>query len=76
MVTAYELACGAVDIRRKLILDRYPATDYQLTLWREHGTYHVRLHNFSEHSRVFWDSFNTLAQARKRFAAAVREYKL
>jgi hypothetical protein len=66
--TAYEFACGAVQ-RRRL------APDFDVTLWREHGVYHVRAHNHgAEGGRVFWDSFRTLTEARKRFALAVKEY--
>lgn len=67
-LTAYDLGCGYVQ-RRTL------APDFQITLWLEHSTYHVRAHDFSEHRRVFWDSFRTLTEARKRFAQAVREYQ-
>jgi hypothetical protein len=65
--TAYEFACGACQVRTL-------APDFRITLWKEHGTYHVRGHDFSTHTRVFWDSFRTLTEARKRFAEAVREY--
>ena len=70
-LTAYELSCGYVQrtVPRSLL------PSLTITLWREHGTYHVRAHDFKGRGRLFWDSFRTVTEARKRFAAAVKEYK-
>lgn len=46
-----------------------------LNLWKEHGTYHVRAHDHDCLGRLFWDSFDTLTAARKRFDSAKRELK-
>lgn len=60
-LTAYALACGYIEKKERGTV--------QVTLWREHGVYHVRAHDF-ERGRIFWDSFITLTDARKRFSAA------
>jgi len=62
-VTAYGLACGYVETKSGHGRD--------VTLWREHGTYHVRATDTETRARVFWDSFATLADARKRYAGAL-----
>jgi len=62
MLSSYALACGCIE--------RKHYGNVQVTLWLEHGTYHVRAHDFEQHKRIFWDSFRTLSQARKCFSAA------
>ncbi len=57
--SAYSLACGA--------FERKHYGPVQITLWKEHGTYHVRAHDFENHQRRFWESFRTLKEARKHF---------
>lgn len=59
-LTAYALACGYIERKHN--------GSVQTTLWAEHGVYHVRAHDFEAHSRVFWDSFERLGEARERFA--------
>jgi hypothetical protein len=63
-VTAYGLACGYVETK-----DGYGRT---ARLWREHGAYHVRATVTATRARVFWESFATLADARKRYAGALK----
>jgi len=58
LLTAYALACGYIHVRVR--------NTVSVTLWREHGCYHVRAHD-SERGRLWWDSFITLTDARKRF---------
>ena len=55
----YALACGYVEQRiiGKLHVD----------LWREHGVYHVRAHEFDGRGRIAWESFSVLQEARKAF---------
>jgi hypothetical protein len=60
-LTAYGFACGYVESRD---LD---GGLYSIRLWQEHGVYHVRMHH-KYNGRIFWDSFSTLTEARKRYA--------
>jgi hypothetical protein len=62
-LTPYALACGYIE------LDETNGTHTKL--WFEGGTvYHVSQHN-SRRERVFWDCFERLSAARKRFDAAL-----
>jgi hypothetical protein len=47
----------------------------EVSLWKEHGTYHVRAHDFNEHKRLDWKSFPTMSAARVAFGKMVRQYK-
>lgn len=57
-LTAYALACGHVESKE------YGQT--HITLWSEHGQFHVRAHDRGA-GRRFWLSFHTLAEARRHF---------
>jgi hypothetical protein len=62
MITAYELCCGCQDSAE--------AKDGgTVTIWREHGVYHVREWD-RETGRREWNSFRTLAPARQAFRRA------
>ena len=63
-LTPYSLACGYVE--------QYESNGKSVTLWREHGTLHVRAHDFNTGTRLFWDCPETLTEARKRFDGAKR----
>jgi hypothetical protein len=63
-LTAYAFACGYVESRD---LDNGLCN---IRLWSEHGTYHVRMHH-KYNGRIFWDSFRTLTEARKRYRQAL-----
>lgn len=70
--TAYAMACGYIETLEK--------NGYRLTAWHEGACYHVRMHcdgtdNRERQGRVFWDSFNTLTETRKRFDIAKRFIK-
>ena len=54
-LTAYALACGYKEHKE--------SHGIVCQLWYE-GCYHVRAHDHEEGRRVFWDSFNTLSEAR------------
>jgi hypothetical protein len=58
-LTPYALACGYVE--------QYNTETTRVTLWSEHGSLHVRVHDFAEGKRIFWDCPDTLTDARKRF---------
>jgi hypothetical protein len=59
-VTRYALACGYIE--------EVTLGAIRLQLWNEGGPMlHVRAHDFAEHKRIFWDSFDTLTAARQCF---------
>lgn len=62
-LTAYGLSCGYVE--RTETRDG----DLSLSLWREHGAFHVREHSRSA-GRRFWYSYATLTEARNRYDVA------
>jgi hypothetical protein len=61
-LTAYGLSCGYVE--------QHEAENIRTTLWKEHGTYHVRAHS-ENLGRLFWESFRTLGEATKRYNLAI-----
>lgn len=65
-LTAYAFACGYIETAE--------ANGIQVTLWQEHGVYHVRAHDFKSHMRLAWDSFHTLGEGRKAYARMIRQY--
>jgi hypothetical protein len=70
-LTHYALACGYMESVKT------NTRDISLTLWHDGGAcFHVRLHCHSTANRIFWDSFDTLPEARKAFSAACREWCL
>ena len=56
-LTPYSFACGYVE--------RKGSGDNRAVLEQEHGVYHVKGFQNGAH---FWETFNTLIQARKFFA--------
>ena len=56
-LTPYAMGCGYMETGVSGV--------NRITLWQEHGVYHVHAHG--PDGRVFWDSFPTLTLARKRF---------
>lgn len=65
-LTPYGLACGYVQT--------HEVSDIRVTLWHEGGPmYHVRAHDFGEHRRIAWDSFERLTDARKAYRRMIRE---
>ena len=64
-LTLYALACGYIE--------RNEVSDLRLDLWHEGACFHVLAHDFANHNRVFWESFDTLTDARKFFDVKNRE---
>ncbi len=62
-LTAYGFACGYMEYREF-------NDGHSIRLWQEHGVYHVRMHH-KYNGRIFWDSFRTLTEARKRYQKAI-----
>tara|TARA_R110000868_G_scaffold411455_1_gene704222 strand:+ start:1448 stop:1690 length:243 start_codon:yes stop_codon:yes gene_type:complete len=56
-LTHYALACGYIEMKEK--------ENLRLELWHEGACFHVKAHDFNIHNRVFWESFNTLKNARR-----------
>ena len=63
-LSAYALSCG--------YLQSYSQANLRVTLWREHGVYHVRAHEFDGAGRLDWQAFRTLHKARKHFGFLIR----
>jgi len=64
-LTAYAFACGYVQEKEK--------NGIMLRLWHEGGPlYHVRAHDFNKHSRLFWESFERLTDARAFYQQKAR----
>ena len=60
-LTTYDLACGYIEQKEN--------NGIRVTLYKEHNTYHVRGYDFNNHWRLFWDCFDNVIEARKRYKA-------
>lgn len=69
-LTRYALSCG--DVERWT--HKTPVVDIHVTLWMEHGTFHVRAHS-RDHGRLAWRAFRTLSEARREFDTVKRQIK-
>ena len=58
-LTPYSFQCGYIEKKVK--------SKTETTIWHEGAYYHVRQHDFENHRRVFWESFETLSEARNLF---------
>ncbi len=65
-LSAYALLCG--------YLQKQEINNVETTLYHE-GCFHVRSHNFVEHKRIKWESFNSLVEARKEYRKQCKEAK-
>jgi hypothetical protein len=61
----YAFMCGYIAQRET------PAK--RVTMWHEGIVWHVRAHDFENHRRLFWDTYTSLSDARKRYRTAQRE---
>lgn len=61
-LTSYALACGYVEQK-----DYGPV---RITLFFEHGCYHVRAYDHDQKVRLFWETFRTLTEARRYYKYA------
>ena len=67
-LTVYALACGYVQTKG--------VNNTQIALWREGGpAYHVRIHDFNTHERIFWRSTSNLTEARRWVRQYVKRLK-
>lgn len=67
-LSQYALACGSVE--------RAAKRNTVINMWLEHGVYHVRGHDHDKRGRLFWDTFETVTEARKYFSTKRRELGL
>jgi hypothetical protein len=73
-LSPYALGCGYVER-----VSARNIKEIEVELYKEHGTYHVRVHDRRNdasvnRARQVWLSFRTLTEARKQFKAFVRTY--
>lgn len=62
-LTPYGLACGYIENDFNKGIDT--------CLWKEHGKYHVRQHDFNKGQRISWEVFDYLSAARPYFLKLV-----
>ena len=61
-LTPYALACGYIEEKEK--------AGVRVQLWHEGGPYYqVEAFDHSKGKRIFWDSFERLTDARRRFSS-------
>lgn len=66
MLTPYQLACGYVE--------QQEIKTTRVTLWNEHGVYHVRAHDFEQRGRLAWEVFTKLTEAREFYTKLCKQY--
>jgi hypothetical protein len=69
-LTAYALACGYIDTR-------YTKTGYKIELEQSAGcsVYNVKVFDIAGTTRLCWDSYGTLKDARRAQATKAKEHK-
>lgn len=63
LLNDYALSCGYIE--------KHDNNGIVTKLFKEHDVYHVRQHDFNNHNRIFWDSFDILTNARNRYFKAI-----
>lgn len=58
-ITAYGLACGYTE--------DHTVDKIAVRLWRESGTYHVRVYDHLDQQMITWEGYIGLAKARKEY---------
>lgn len=69
-LTDYALSCGYLECNKGFRL----CARFDIWLERDSACYHVRGHDTRLNNRLFWDSFDTLSEARKAFHKRLREW--
>ena len=66
-LTLQGFACGCIE--------QVEHAGIRTTLWREHGSapWHVRQHDHNKNERIFWECYEHLSTARRRFARVEQE---
>lgn len=65
-LSQYALGCGYIQVHER--------DGQRVVLWQEGGPcYHVRHFDHNKVERVFWDTFESLTEARARYRQAKRE---
>ena len=68
-LTQYSFACGYIE-QKSTDPNGYGENGLDTEIWMEHAHYHVRQHDRrpgATQFRVFWQSFDTIAEARNLF---------
>lgn len=65
-LTPYSFMCGYIE--------QIDKNNKRVTLWHEHNTYHVRAHDFSNNTRLVWDTYKTLTEARNGYSKAKKQF--
>lgn len=68
MLAAMQLSCGHKEIR-------WSADRKSITLWREHGVYHVKAYDHLKLVSIVWNGYRTHREARKEFLKLCKEHK-
>lgn len=61
-LTEYGLACGYIEKKKQ--------HGISTTLWSECHIYHVRQHDYKTGKRIFWESFDSIKEARNLYNKA------
>lgn len=72
-LTLYAFACGYIEVEH--FNDYAPMSGIDIKLWHEGACFHVRAHDFDTRERLFWESFDTLTEARKFYRKKISELK-
>lgn len=66
-ITAQQLACGYIETKT--------VNSITVTLWSEHGVFHVRAHDFNNHERIAWETLTNLTDAKKEFRKMCKNFQ-
>lgn len=68
-LSVYALACGY----QQQIDTAITGKNIRVTLWLEHGAFHVRAHDFNEVGRIEWVTENNITDARTQWTTLVNQ---
>ena len=70
-LSAYALACGHIQRAAHTIGNAY---ELRVDLFHDGGAYHVRAHEHGGRGRLLWDSFESIANARRCWEKSVIQH--
>lgn len=84
-LTDYALSCGHIEVWR-IYGNRVvrPCNDAsynsariytEVVIWKEHGTYHVRAHQFNGEGRLWWEVYRTITKVREAARRIVKKVR-
>ena len=68
-LTKYAFACGYVKRHTT-------ETNIETVIYMEHNHFHVIQHDHQNNKRIFWDTFDTLTPAKKRYLKAIGKKRI